>query len=395
MSDLILTLNAGSSSLKFALFEASPGYPERLRGQVERLGRGPRLVCESYGERFTREFAPDEAPADATAALDWVWELAREASRGERLKAVAHRVVHGGPDHAGPARIDEALIETLLALSPLAPLHQPHNLAVVRAARERAGEATHVACFDTAFHRGRDAVSEAFALPYLFYEEGVRRYGFHGLSYASIMDRLRRVKPELARGRLIVAHLGAGCSMAAIADGKSVATTMGFSALEGLPMGTRTGQIDPGVLLWLMRERGYDADALEDLLYRRSGLLGLSGVSADVRDLEASAEPRARMALDLFVNRCAAAIGALTAELRGVHGVVFTAGIGENAAELRGRIVEACGWLGVRLDPRANAEHALAISTPDSPVQALVVRTDEERRMAEEAGRLIDQAVAA
>jgi acetate kinase len=302
--------------------------------------------------------------------------------------AVGHRIVHGGPRLAAPIRIDEAIYAELAALAPLAPLHQPHNLAGVRAARTLFPDAIQVGCFDTAFHRGHVFVNDAYALPRALFDEGVRRYGFHGISYEYVSARLSEIAPDVARGRVLIAHLGNGASMCALHEGRSVATTMGFSTIDGLPMGTRPGQLDPGVALYLMSEKGYDLPRLEDLFYHRSGLFGLSGVSNDWREIEAAGTPAAEDAMAYFAHRIRYEVGGLTATLGGLDALVFTGGIGEHAATLRARVIEGLGWLGITLDAAANRAHATVISGPQSRVRAYVVPTDEERRIAEQTAQV-------
>jgi acetate kinase len=372
VSGLVLTLNAGSSSIKFGLYDAAPEPAERLRGQIDRLGEAEaRLVV---GNEETSVAAPDHATG-LRAIL-----AALEPGRGTApIRAVGHRVVHGGPEIDGPRVLDDAAVDTLEALSPLAPLHQPHNLAGIRAAMAAFPEAVQIACFDTAFHRGHPWVNDTFALPRRFYDAGVRRYGFHGLSYDYISTRLAGDFPDLARGRTIVAHLGNGASLCAMREGRSVGSTMGFSALDGMPMGTRCGQLDPGVILHLLAE-GMDADALTRLLYRESGLRGLSGISHDMRTLLASEDPRAAEAVDYYVFRLSREIGALAAVLGGLDALVFTGGIGENAAPIRARATETLGFLGLAVDEVANAANATEIHA--GPVPILVIPTDEERVIA-------------
>jgi len=297
--------------------------------------------------------------------------------------------VHGGPDHLAPALIDDVLLTALERLAPLAPLHQPHNLAGIRAARNAFPGARQVACFDTSFHRSHPFVADTFALPRSYYDEGIRRYGFHGLSYEFIARRLRAGHPALAQGRVIVAHLGNGASMCAMQDGRSVASTMGFTALDGLPMGTRCGQLDPGVLLYLMTEKGMDAAAISNLLYSQAGLKGISGLSHDVRVLQASDEPAARDALSYFADRGRREIGGLAACLGGLDAVVLTGGIGENAAQVRALMLADLQWMGIDIDAEANQRNATVISSPASRVQILVLKTDEERMLAEHAGELM------
>jgi acetate kinase len=295
--------------------------------------------------------------------------------------AVGHRVVHGGPDHAAPALVDDALLDQLEALVPLAPLHQPNDLAPIRSIRARRPGLPQVACFDTAFHRGHPELADRYAIPDGLRRRGVRRYGFHGLSYEFVASRLPEAAPGIARGRVIVAHLGSGCSACALVDGRSVESTMGFTALDGLPMGTRPGQLDPGVVLHLVQQ-GMDAEAVERLLYHECGLLGVSGLSGDVRDLLASPDPRARLALDLFAYRTGLAFGSLAAALGGVDGIVLTAGVGENAAPVRAAILERCRWLGAELDRARNAAHGPLLTTMGSHIPAYVVPTDEELMIA-------------
>ncbi|HZT19703.1 MAG TPA: acetate/propionate family kinase [Dongiaceae bacterium] len=301
----------------------------------------------------------------------------RDMLRGRKLDALGHRVVHGGMRHSRPARVTAALLGELESLVRLAPLHQPHNLAPIKTAMMLNPELPQVACFDTAFHRSVPEVAQAFAVPWELHEEGVRRYGFHGLSYEYIASALPTLAPEVADGRVVVAHLGNGASLCALRDRVSVATTMGFTALDGLPMGTRCGDLDPGVVLHLIREKGMTPDAVEELLYRRSGLLGVSGLSSDFRDLLASRDPRAKLAVELFCYRVNRHIGSLAAALGGVDGLVFTAGVGENAASVRAEICSGCAWLGLILDDRANERHGPCISTPESRVRAYVIPTDE------------------
>ena len=300
---------------------------------------------------------------------------------GRKVGAVGHRVVHGGTEYAAPVRITPAVMATLAKLIPLAPLHQPHNLAPIQAIADAVPDLPQVACFDTAFHRGQSHVAQSFALPKRFADEGVRRYGFHGLSYEFVASRMREVAPDLAGGRLIIAHLGNGASLCAVRDGRSVASTMGFTALEGLMMGTRCGALDPGVLLYLMEEHKMDARGIEDLLYRRSGLLGVSGISSDMRTLRASTAPDAAEAIALFIYRIVREIGSLAAALGGLDALVFTAGIGENDPATRAEVVAGCGWLGLQLDAAANAAGEGRISAGKAP-SAWVIPTDEERMIA-------------
>lgn len=372
----ILVLNAGSSSLKFQTFAPEGGGPRRLlRGQIDGIGLRPRFRVGDEARDLTQAEA-----GDLPGAMAFLWRWLE----GQEIGAVGHRVVHGGPDHAAPVVVDDAVLARLEALTDLAPLHQPGNLAPIRLIREAAPDLPQVACFDTAFHRGHPAVADAYALPQDLREAGVRRYGFHGLSYAYVAAELARVAPEVAAGRVIVAHLGNGASMCALVNGQSVESTMGFTALDGLVMGTRPGQIDPGVVLWMIGQRGMSVEAVTDVLYRQSGLKGLSGISSDMRDLLASDDPAARFAIDCFVHRAAMQAGALAAAMGGVDGVVFTAGIGENAPAIRAAIAERLGWMGVRLDPEANAAGAREIGAAGAGVRLMVVPTDEELMIARE-----------
>ncbi|MGO9742353.1 MAG: acetate/propionate family kinase [Roseiarcus sp.] len=382
MVDVILTLNAGSSSIKFAAYKTAANALQALAsGHVEEIGgASARFAAKAVdGPAADRDIGPADHQAALGAAVAWLGE----AEQGARVVAVGHRVVHGGPKYSEPLRIDSETLEELRRLVPLAPLHQPHNLAGIEAALKAFPNAAQVACFDTAFHRSHPYVSDAFALPRRFYEDGVRRYGFHGLSYEYVSGRLRVLTPEIARGRVIIAHLGNGASICALREGRSVASTMGFTALDGLPMGTRCGQLDPGVVLYLMAEKGMSAAAVSDLLYKDSGLKGMSGVSSDMRELEASSEPAAHEAIDYFVARVRREIGGLAATLGGVDAIVFAGGIGEHAWRIRERILADMEWLGVHLDRRANAENAQTISAPDSKTRILVIPTDEERMIAE------------
>ncbi|MBP2295809.1 acetate/propionate family kinase [Azospirillum rugosum] len=383
MTDTILVVNAGSSSIKFQLFDlqlidcGDDALPARLRGQIEGIGTHPRLAVKG-GETLPLPAEAEGVPG----ALAFLGAWLREHAGGGGLPvAIGHRVVHGGPAFDTHVVVDEAVIATLETYIPLAPLHQPNNLAPIRAIRRIMPDVVQVACFDTAFHRQHPELADRYALPDQFYQDGVRRYGFHGLSYEYIARRLADVAPEVAQGRVVVAHLGSGASMCAIQAGRSVDSTMGFTAMDGLPMGTRPGQLDPGVVLYLM-DRGMDARAIEHLLYHDCGLKGLSGISNDVRDLLASDDPRARLALDYFVYRAGLAVGSLAAAMGGIDALVFTAGIGERAPSIRQGIAERARWLGLDLDDAANEAGESRISTPGSRVKAYVVPTDEERMIA-------------
>jgi acetate kinase len=368
---LILTLNAGSSSIKFGLYDSARNPAERLRGQIDRLGPEARLVL---GDVSSDVDAPNHA-----AGLSAILDAMEPHLKGAPIRGVGHRVVHGGADLDAPRTITPDLIATLEALAPLAPLHQPHNLAGIRAAIDAFPDAVQLACFDTAFHRGHPWVNDTFALPRRFYDEGVRRYGFHGLSYEFIAGKLASDHADIAQGRVIVAHLGNGASLCAIREGRSVGSTMGFSALDGMPMGTRSGQLDPGVILHFLAQ-GMGADEITTLLYRESGLLGLSGLSHDMRTLLASDMKSAAEAIDYYVFRLRREIGAMAAVLGGLDALVFTGGIGENSPEIRARGLEDMGFLGLDLDADANAANATKIGA--GPVSVLVLRTDEERVIA-------------
>jgi acetate kinase len=380
--DTVLVLNAGSSSIKMSLFRVSPAgdLEPALRGLLEGIGTGhPHLTLRATdGEPLADEpLAPTEAADHEAAVRAFSRVLGGRPERGE-IDAVGHRVVHGGLTYSRPVLIDDEVARALDALVPLAPLHQPHNIATIRAMAARLPGIPQVACFDTAFHRGHADVADAYALPWEFHERGVRRYGFHGLSYEYVASVL---PGEIAGGRVVVAHLGSGASMCALDAGRSVDSTMGFTALDGLPMGTRTGQLDPGIPLFLA-DQGLSTRDIEALVYNKSGLLGLSGVSNDMRDLLASDEPRARFALDYFVYAISKHLGGLAAALGGLDGLVFTAGIGERSPEIRSRVSRAAAWLGVELDEKANLAHGPRISSAGSPVSVWVIPTNEELMIA-------------
>jgi acetate kinase len=385
MRDSIFVINAGSSSIKFQLFavDDDDGLERRLKGQMDGIGSRPRLVAKGEdGTSLIDRTWPTDEVSGVPAALDKVVAFLREAGNGKLPSAVGHRVVHGGPDYGVPVAVDEHVLRRLEQLTPLAPLHQPNNLAPIRMLLDRRLGLLQVACFDTAFHRGHPELADRYAIPEDLHREGVRRYGFHGLSYEFIVGRLREVAPALAEGRVIVAHLGSGASMCALVAGRSVESTMGFTALDGLPMGTRPGQLDPGVVLYLMSEMRMNAGAISDLLYQKCGLKGLSGISNDVRELLASRDPRARLALDYFAYRITLLAGMLAAAMQGLDGLVFTAGIGENAPALRKAVVQRLAWLGLELDTEANARGELRISHPQSRVACHVIATDEELMIA-------------
>jgi acetate kinase len=383
LSDVLLVINAGSSSIKFSVYAVGSGAPLalRYRGEVDGLGARPRFVAHgASGEEPAAEALGAGASHDDALRkiLDWI--EARTA--GTEIVAAGHRVVHGGVRYAAPVVLTPEVLRELEALVPLAPLHQPHNLAPIRSLAKLKPALRQVACFDTAFHTTQAAVARTFALPYALSEAGIKRYGFHGLSYEYIASVLGEHLGEAADGRVVVAHLGAGASMCAMHGRRSVATTMGFTALEGLPMGTRTGAIDPGVILHLMSARGMSLAAVTELLYKQSGLLGMSGVSSDVRDLLASDSPRAAHALDVFVYRVGRELGSLAAALGGLDALVFTAGIGEHAASIRARIGRDAAWLGVGLDETANDRGGPCISAPASRASAWVIPTNEELMIA-------------
>jgi acetate kinase len=385
MAESVLVVNAGSSSVKFQLFAVGSHDQVELRtkGQMDGIGTRPRLSAKSADGRvlIDQQWPADEVPS-IPAALDRSIPFLREQIGGTLPAVVGHRVVHGGPDYDAPTFIDAGVLERLETLAPLAPLHQLNNLLPIKAIRRRHPDLPQVACFDTAFHRGHPEVADRYAIPDALYREGVRRYGFHGLSYEYIASRLPAAAPEIAEGRVAVAHLGSGASMCAILAGKSVESTMGFTALDGLPMGTRPGQFDPGVVLYLLNEKRMQADAIQEFLYKECGLKGLSGISNDVRDLLASPSPGAKLALEYFVYRICLFTGMLAAAMGGLDGIVFTAGVGENAAPIREAVLRRLDWLGVKIDQVGNAQGGPRISTRDSPVKCYVIPTDEELMIA-------------
>lgn len=386
MSDTILVLNAGSSSIKFQLFAIgrSDGLERLLKGQIEGIGVKPHLSAKGeQGECLIDEAWAGDVVADVPAALEKVVAFLRARLGGKLPVAVGHRVVHGGVRFSQPTPVTDAVLAELEPLVPLAPLHQPNNLAPIRTICERLPGLLQVACFDTAFHRGHPDLADRFAIPEDLYRAGVRRYGFHGLSYEYIAGRLPDVAPDIAKGKVIVAHLGSGASMCAMAGGRSIESTMGFTALDGLPMGTRPGQIDAGVVLYLMQNKGMSAQQIERFLYHECGLKGLSGISNDVRVLLASEDPRAKLALDFFVYRIAVLAGSLAAAMGGLHGLVFTAGVGENAPVIREAVMNRLSWLGIACDPNGNAKNGPRISTEASAVSCYVVPTDEELMIAQ------------
>jgi acetate kinase len=383
--DTILVVNAGSSSVKFQIFsvEGEGKLQRQIKGQMDGIGSRPRLRASgANGDPLADRAYPIESVSDIPAALATAADWLRDELRISPM-AVGHRVVHGGPNYDRPVLIDHGVVARLEQFVSLAPLHQPHNLAPIRSLLAKFPNLPQVACFDTAFHRTHDAVADHYAIPHQLYAEGVRRYGFHGLSYEYIAKTLPQIAPDIAKGRVIVAHLGSGASMCALKQGRSTESTMGFTALDGLPMGTRPGQIDPGVVLYLITEKGMSPSNVQNFLYRDCGLKGLSGISNDMRELEASADPNAKLAVDYFVYRIGLNAGMLAAALQGLDAFVFTAGIGENSARIRASIVNQLGWLGVALDPAENSRHGRLISRSDSRIPVYVVSTDEELMIAQ------------
>jgi acetate kinase len=380
--DTVLVVNAGSSSLKFQVFgaEAAARLDCIVKGQIDGIGTRPRLRASQadgkslIDKTYDRTEVPD-LPAATKAAGEWLRSL-----QGLDLVAVGHRVVHGGPDYAKPVRLSAEVVSRLEQYVPLAPLHQPNNLAPIRSLLAGRPELPQVACFDTAFHRNHGMLADYYALPEHFYAEGIRRYGFHGLSYEFIAGRMKELAPQFRR--VVVAHLGSGSSMCALEGGRSVDSTLGFTALDGLPMGTRPGQLDPGIVLYLIGQKGMTAADVQRLLYNECGLKGLSGISNDVRELEASSDSKAAFALDYFAHRVGLYAGMLAAALGGIDAFVFTAGIGENSAAMRAKIADKLAWLGAVIDPSANTKGDIVISRPDSRVAVYVVPTNEELMIA-------------
>ena len=391
MAEAILVLNAGSSSLKFSVFRSGGAELElSLRGQTEGLTTTPRFTAQdASGKSLSERVWKEGEPLGQEGAVSHLVDFLRGNLGEHRLVAVGHRVVHGGLEFSEPVRVTPEVIRALEKLVPLAPLHQPHNLAPIRFVFERMPSLPQVACFDTAFHRVQPELAQAFALPEEITDRGVRRYGFHGLSYEYIASALPAVDARAAAGKVVVAHLGNGASMCAMQGGRSMATTMGFTAVDGLPMGTRSGSLDPGVLLYLLDELKMDGRAIETLIYQRSGLLGVSGVSSDMRALLASDAPRAKLAVDLFVYRIGRELGSLAAAMGGLDALVFTAGIGEHAVPVRERVVQNAGWLGVTLDAAANSAGGPRISAAGSRVPAYVIPTNEELMIARHTRRLL------
>jgi len=392
MRQPILVINAGSSSIKFSVFEtgADGSLTANLHGQVEGIGTSARLkIADAQSRGIADQTVAGKDHRTAIAAIhSWLTDhIGSEA----RFDGVGHRIVHGGMVYSEPIVIDEQVMTHLEELVPLAPLHQPHHIAAIRAVAAVAPEVPQVACFDTAFHRNQPTLAREFALPREFSSKGICRYGFHGLSYEYIVSKLPEVAPACANGKIVVAHLGNGASMCAIENGRSIATTMGLTPVDGLPMGTRTGALAPGVILYLLQHEGMDAKTIEHLIYERSGLLGVSGLSSDMRTLLASNAPAAREAVDLFVYRIGRELGSLAAALEGLDALVFTGGIGENAAEVRARVCRHAGWIGVALDQEANARGGPLISRSGSAVSVWVVPTDENLMIARHTRRLIEE----
>ncbi len=388
MDAYALVLNAGSSSLKFCVYHNPEPRVWRLevRGQIDGIGTAPKFAAKNEADERVADEALDASVADGRAALDVLADWLRDRYAGSKVVGVGHRVVHGGARYRGPTLVTPQVLADLRDLVPLAPLHQPYNVGAIEATAQRLPGVPQVACFDTSFHRGQPAVAELVPLPREIRDRGVQRYGFHGLSYEYIASALPEAAPEIADGRVIVAHLGSGASLCAMKYRKSIDSTLGFTALDGLCMGTRPGSVDPGVILYLFQSAGLTAKEVETMLYKKSGLLAISGVSNDMRDLLASSAPEAKLAVDYFVYRAAKDIGALAAALNGLDALVFTAGIGENAPEIRRRICEASAWLGVELDADANARRETRISSPGSRVSAWVIPTNEELMIARHTG---------
>jgi acetate kinase len=382
--DYVLVLNAGSSSLKFCVYRRpdDTDWEVAARGQIEGIGTAPRLSAkDAQGEVLVKETL-SAAVSDGNAAIEALASWLRSKWSGARVLGVGHRVVHGGVRFSQPIVLTRKILADLSELIPLAPLHQPYNLAAIEAVFNRLPDVPQVACFDTGFHSDYSEVTKLVPLPRSACNSGLQRYGFHGLSYEFIASVLPEVSPDIGKGRVIVAHLGSGASLCALKDGKSIDSSFGFTALDGLCMGTRPGALDPGVVLYLFQNLGLTVKEVESMLYKQSGLLGISGISNDMRDLLSRSEPEANLAVDYFVYRAAKEIGALTAVLGGVDGLVFTAGIGENSPEIRQRICQASRWLGLELDEQANAGAGPRISTPQSKISAWVVPTNEELMIA-------------
>ena len=395
MSGCVAVINAGSSSIKFALYDADKDLELLFRGQIESIGRDASLKVVNERRDTVMERNWSDGALDHRGAVEEILRVGPKLVSGKAIQAVGHRVVHGGVEFAAPTRIDPHAMQALEKLVPLAPLHQPHNLAAIRIISEAVPRLPQIACFDTAFHRSQPPLAQSFALPRQLSDAGVRRYGFHGLSYEYIATRLGALDPALAAGRVIVAHLGNGASLCAVRAGQSIASTMGFTAADGLMMGTRCGALDPGVILYLMDQRGMDARAIEKLIYQQSGLLGVSGISSDMRTLRRSSAAEAREAIDLFVYRIAREIGSLVAALGGIDGLVFTGGIGENDAQTRSEVADRCRWLGLEFDDVHIAPREGVVSTRGSRVTAWVIPTDEEKMIARHTVSVLSAAIEA
>ena len=397
VGEALLTLNAGSSSIKFAVFEAGSAMRTLVKGQVEGLQTAPHFIAKSGdGIQLTQAYwETNSGESGHATAFEHIWRWLVEYLEDVKVTAVGHRVAHGGADYRAPVLVNAQVMKDLTRLIPLVPLHQPHNIAAIHAVARARPELPQVVCFDTSFHQDKPEVANRLGLPAWLHDEGVRRYGFHGISYAYIAHRLKEIDPNLAAGRVVVAHLGSGSSMCAMRDGRSVETTMGFSSLDGVPMGTRCGTLDPGVLLYLMREHGMGLEDLERLLYKESGLLGISGISNDMRDLLDNDTPAACDAIDYFIYQVNQHLGKLVATLGGLDALVFTAGVGENSAEIRERICRDAVWLGIQLDQKANNTGEGRISTSQSTASVWVIPTDEERMIASYTREVLERDLAA
>jgi acetate kinase len=389
MSGCIAVVNAGSSSIKFALCDAGSDTNVLFRGQIEAIGVAPKLhVRDAQGNTIEQRSWPTEG-FDHTAATREILTVGSSLAKGTPILGVGHRIVHGGTKYGAPVRLNRQILDELAELIPLAPLHQPHNLQPVQTILDVVPHIPQVACFDTAFHRTQETIAQSFALPRHYTERGVRRYGFHGLSYEYIVSRLQELDPRAAAGRAILAHLGNGASLCAVHNGKSVASTMGFTAVDGLMMGTRCGGLDPGVILYLLQQDHLDAAGIEDLIYRKSGLLGVSGISSDMRTLRGSSDSVAEEAIALFVYRIVREIGSLVAALGGIDALVFSGGIGENDAATRAEVVAGSAWLGTAIDPQRNAKGDGLVSADTSRIPVWVIATDEERLIARRTRELV------
>jgi len=391
VDEFTLVLNSGSSSLKYAVFRTGAGndWPIVARGSVEGIGTAPKMSARDGAGSPLKTPTLPPGVRDASAALEHVFAWLRANFGQGRIVGVGHRVVHGGPRYASPALVTAEVLAELRRLVPYAPLHQPYNLAAIEAVAQHRPEVPQVACFDTSFHRSLPALAKLVPLPREVCRDGVERYGFHGLSYEYIASVLPQAAPQIAKGRVIVAHLGSGASLCALRAGESIENTFGFTALDGLCMGTRPGALDPGIVLYLFQGLGLAVKEVETLLYKKSGLIGISGVSNDMRDLLASSEASARLAVDYFVYQVAKEVGALAAVLGGLDALVFTAGIGENSPAIRRRVCEACGWLGIDFDPEANTANRSCISRKASAVSVWMIPTNEELMIARHTGRLL------